>query len=213
MIARLLALAAAVTVAVAPAPSADALAAKKKPERVRACKTKAAAMKAAKQPKRKRRCRPQARHLRKTPAGRPATTPTSTAPFAPAAPPAAPFAPAPGAPSPSQQPAPPADPTCGPSRHLGAIAEDADGFRLRLTRTCVPSGQITVNWQNTDASEHDLWAMPLGDTAGTVQRIVTAALTTETPVFGTVTLTPGRWALFCSLEGHGAMQAIVTVTP
>ena len=204
MIARPAALVTVLAVALAGAPSGDAVAAKKS-KRAPACKTKKASKKAAKQPRRKRRCRPQARHLRK-PAAKapsdagPAVSPTPLVlPSAPAAPPA-------------EQPASPADPTCGPSRHLGATAEDAGGFRLRLTRTCVPSGVVTVNWQNTDSSEHDLWAAPLGGATGTVQQIVTAALTTELPVFGDMTLTPGRWELFCSLNGHGAMRASVTVT-
>jgi hypothetical protein len=205
VIARVVALLAVAAVAVAGAPAGDAVAAKKS-KRVPACKTKKASKRAAKQPKRKRRCRPQARHLRKAPAKTPA-------PVRPAAPPTAVVLPPTPGGAATEQPAAPVDPTCGPSRNLGATAEDAGGFRLRLTRTCVPSGQVTVNWQNTDSSEHDLWAAPLGATTGTVQQIVTAALTTEMPVFGDVTLTPGRWELFCSLSGHGAMRASVTVTP
>lgn len=213
MIARLLALAVAVAVAVAGAPSIDAVAAKNKPKRAPACTTKAASKKAAKQSRGKRRCRPQARHLRRTTTERPPRTPAATPTFTPAVQPAWPTAAAPGAPAAPQQTAAPADPTCGPSRYLGAIAEDADGFRLRLSRTCVPSGELTVNWQNTDSSEHDLWATPLGGAAGSVQQIVTASLTTETPIFGSATLTSGRWQLFCSLAGHEAMRAAVTVTP
>ena len=211
MTARLLALLAVAAVALAGAPPAEvADAAAKKAKRVPACKTEKASKKAAAQRKGKRRCRPRARHLRRPPAIKP---PSGVTPEVPTGTPALPLAgPDPGAAAPAQ-PTAPADPTCAPSRHLGATAEDADGFRLRLTRTCVPAGEVTVNWQNTDASEHDLWARPLAGTGGTVQQIIAATLTTELPVFADVTLTPGRWELFCSLAGHGAMRAAVTVTP
>ena len=210
MTARLLALLAVVAVAPAGAPFSDAVAAEKA-KRTPACKTKKASKQAAKQRKGKRRCRPQARHLRSRPAAR---KPSAATPLAPSTPGAAPATPLGGPALPgADPPAAPADPTCGASRHLGATAEDADGFRLRLTRTCVPAGEVTVNWQNTDASEHDLWARPLAGTGGTVQQIIAATLTTELPVFAVVTLSPGRWELFCSLSGHGAMRASVTVTP
>lgn len=206
MIARQLASLTVLAVAFAGAPSAEAFAAKAT-KRVPACKTKRSSKKAAEQPRQKRRCRPRARHLRKQPAAR---QPAAAAPTAPGAAPALPLV-APAAPV-AAQPSAPADPACDPSRHLGAVAEDADGFRLRLTRTCVPAGEVTVNWQNTDLSEHDLWARPLEGGGGTVQQIIAATLTTERPVFADVTLTAGRWELFCSLDGHGAMKAAVTVS-
>ena len=208
MLARVVALAVALalglTGATAPAEAA------KTSKRVPACKTKKASKKAAKQPRRKRACRPRARHLRK--ATKP-PAPAPVVPLAPAAPPAAPDL-APVAPVAGDVPLVPTDPTCGPSPNLGVTAEDAGGFRLRLTRTCVPAGLLSVNWRNTDQSDHDLWAMPVGSTPGEVQQVIPRSATTEElPLSGEVTLTAGRWELFCSLPGHGAMRAAVTVAP
>lgn len=209
MSARLLALGAVLAVALAGAPPADAVAAEKA-RRAPACKTKKASEKTAGQPRRKRRCRPQARHLRKPAAKR--SKPAPIAPSLPTALPGVPTVAAPPAVLPSQ-PAPAVDPTCGPSHNIGATAEDLDGFRLRLTRTCVPAGVLTVNYRNTDSSDHDLWAVPLAVAGEEQQVIVRTPTTDDVPLYGTATVTPGRWELLCSLSGHGAMRATVTVTP
>ena len=206
---RAVALAVCLVVALAPA---SAPAAGKSPKRAPACKTKKASQKAAKQAKRKRRCRPQAKHLRKSYAVGGPVAATPTAPVVPGTEPSAPAGQGAGGATPASEA--PTDPTCDPSHNLGATAEDAGGFRLRLTRTCVPAGELIVNYRNTDSSDHDLWAMPLGGASGGVQEIIARTPTTDDlPLFGTATLTPGRWELFCSLAGHGAMRATVTVTP
>jgi hypothetical protein len=63
----------------------------------------------------------------------------------------------------------PAAPLCDPSPWLGAIAEDVGGFRLRLTRTCVPAGTILFQFRNNDLAFHNIWAegsAPVGRAEG-----------------------------------------------
>jgi hypothetical protein len=111
-----------------------------------------------------------------------------------------------GGPTPVAAPKPPA---CDPSPWLGVIAEDVDGFRLRLTRTCVPAGTVLFNFRNNDLSDHNLWA----ESPGGSKRQVIGATPGETVVTGSASLTAGRWRLFCSLPGHEAMSRPVDVTP
>ena len=123
----------------------------------------------------------------------------------------APAAPAePPAPAPAPAPVPPA-PACDPSPWLGVIAEDAGGFRLRLTRTCVPAGTVLFQFRNNDLADHNLWAEGVEPAAAARQ--VVDATPGETVATASAQLTAGRWRLYCSFDGHEAMSRLVDVTP
>ena len=111
----------------------------------------------------------------------------------------------------SPAPAPPAAPACDPSPWLGVIAEDVGGFRLRLTRTCVPAGTVLLNFRNNDLSFHNVWAEGVAPVAA--KRRVIDDTEGETVVTGSAQLSAGTWRLYCSLPGHEAMSRLVDVTP
>ena len=120
------------------------------------------------------------------------------------------------APAPAEQPGPapappPAAPLCDPSPWLGAIAEDVDGFRLRLTRSCVPAGTVLFQFRNQDLAFHNLWAE--GTEPARAPRQVVEDTAGETTVTRSAQLTAGEWRLYCSLPGHEAMTRLVDVTP
>jgi plastocyanin len=124
-------------------------------------------------------------------AGAPSTAtpvaPSTTTPGTPAAPP----------------PAPPVLST------LGANAYDMSGFVLRLTKTTVPAGNLTVFFTNHDVSDHNLWIQSPG---GGLEQI-SDALGLNASANKTVAVTAGTWRLFCSLPEHEAMTRDLTVTP
>ena len=111
-------------------------------------------------------------------------------------------------PAPAEEPP---EPLCDPSPWLGAIAEDVDGFRLRLTRTCVPEGTVLFQFRNEDLAFHNLWAE--GTQPARAAREVVGDTPGETMVTASETLAAGEWRLYCSLPGHEAMTRPVTVTP
>jgi len=108
-----------------------------------------------------------------------------------------------------QAPPPPA-PLCDPSPWLGAIAEDVNDFRLRLTRTCVPAGTVLFQFRNDDLAFHNLWAE--GSDPVRPPRQVVEDTPGETMVTRSAQLTAGEWRLYCSLPGHEAMTRLVDVT-
>ncbi|HEV3001010.1 MAG TPA: hypothetical protein VGW75_09760 [Solirubrobacteraceae bacterium] len=114
-------------------------------------------------------------------------------------------------PAPAPPPEAPAAPLCDPSPWLGAVAEDVGGFRLRLTRTCVPAGTVLFQFRNTDLSSHNLWAEGVAPAAP--PREIVRTTPGETAVRADAPLTAGRWRLYCSLPGHEAMSRLVDVTP
>jgi plastocyanin len=91
---------------------------------------------------------------------------------------------------------------------LGAEAFDFGTFVLRLTRPAVAAGTLTIYFRNRDVSDHNLWidgpgmSGPLqvsgevGENGTATKRVVVAA---------------GSWRLYCSLPGHEAMSAALTV--
>jgi len=123
------------------------------------------------------------------------------------------------APEPARRPS--EDP--GPRQHVRAavgLADDHDarharhpaattaGFVLRLTRTTVQAGNLTVFFTNHDVSDHNLWIESPG---GGLERISdTVGLNDSTNK--TVAVTAGTWRLFCALPGHEAMTRDVNVT-
>ena len=116
----------------------------------------------------------------------------------------------PATPTPAAPPPPPPVPACDPSPWLGAIADDVGGFRLRLTRTCVPAGRVLVQFRNEDLAVHNLWAE--GVTPAAAAREIVAEARGETMVTAAATLQAGTWRLFCSFEGHEAMSRLVDVS-
>ena len=143
----------------------------------------------------------------------PATAPQEEAPAELAGAPAERFqeaAPPPPAPTPAGTTTTTA-PACDPSPWIGVTAEDVGGFRLRLTRTCVPGGTVLFQFRNRDLAEHNLWAEGVEPLAA--PREIVAGAEGETTVEASASLTAGRWRLYCSFEGHEAMSRLVDVTP
>jgi plastocyanin len=93
---------------------------------------------------------------------------------------------------------------------VGADAYDFGTFVLRLTRTAVPAGDLTIYFRNHDSSEHNLWLDPPEDGAPSVK------ISGEVPQDGgatkTVAVTTGTWRLYCSLAGHGTMTRELAVS-
>jgi plastocyanin len=151
-----------------------------------------------------RRCRPSYRMSAKR--LRPLKGLASIAAPAPGTPstatPAAPSTTAPGTPG-TPPPPPPILST------LGANAYDMSGFVLRLTKTTVPAGNLTVFFTNHDVSDHNLWIESPG---GGLERI-SDAVGLNASANKTVAVTAGTWRLFCSLPEHEAMTRDLTVTP
>ena len=136
----------------------------------------------------------------KKPARPPVTAPAAPAPSGSVASPA----PAGG----GSGPATPPPPAPGVST-LGVSAYDMDGFLLRLTRTSVAAGDLTIFFRNYDVSDHNLWI------AGPNDVLVEQISDTVGEGGGgsrTIPVTAGSWRLFCSLPDHGAMTRNLTVT-
>jgi hypothetical protein len=93
---------------------------------------------------------------------------------------------------------------------LGVGAYDIDGFVLRLTRTSVPAGVLTIFFRNHDVSDHNLWiSSPDGET---VERI-SDTVGEDGGGSRTLPVTAGAWRLFCALPDHGAMTRTLSVSP
>jgi hypothetical protein len=106
----------------------------------------------------------------------------------------------PGAPLP---PAPPPDPTLASFVSVGAKE-----FSLTLSRPLVGKGSVRVELRNNGEDPHNLVVSPEGT------HTPLASFSTVDP--GTyerqsVTLDPGRYQLWCSLEGHEAKGMSVTL--
>lgn len=119
-----------------------------------------------------------------------------------AAAPAAGSAPPPAA-APATPAAPAAAPACDPSPWLGAIAEDVGGFRLRLTRSCVPAGRVLVNFVNRDLQPHNLYAEGIAPQAA--PRRILGDVDGESQADAAVQLAAGEWRIYCAIAGHEAM--------
>ncbi len=127
---------------------------------------------------------------------------TPAAPVAPGPQGGAPAGPAGGPSGPGTKPPPPVVST------LGATGYDIDGFVLRLTRSSVPAGNLTVFFRNNDVSDHDLWIEGPG-----VRERISDPVGEGGGASRTLPVTPGAWRLFCSLPEHDAMTRPLTVTP
>ena len=89
-------------------------------------------------------------------------------------------------------------------------AYDIGGFLLRLTRTSVVAGQLTVFFRNYDVSDHNLWISGPG---GDVVERISDTVGESGGGSRTLPVTAGSWRLFCSLPDHDAMTRTLTVTP
>ena len=108
------------------------------------------------------------------------------------------------------QPAPPPPPPPSPVvSTLGVGAYDIAGFLLRLTRTTIAAGELTVFFRNNDVSDHNLWIEGPG---GVVEQI-SDTVGENGGGSRTLTVGAGTWRLFCSLPDHGSMTRTITVTP
>ena len=93
---------------------------------------------------------------------------------------------------------------------VGAEAYDFGSFVLRLTRTAVPAGDLTIYFRNYDVSEHNLWIDPPA-AAGGAPLMISEAVGEGGGATKTVAVTPGTWRLYCSLDGHAAMTRDLAV--
>ena len=84
------------------------------------------------------------------------------------------------------------------------------GFLLRLTRTSVPAGELTVFFRNYDVSDHNLWIASPG---GSVVEQISDTVGEGGGGSRTLPVSAGAWRLFCSLPDHGVMTRTLTVTP
>lgn len=91
---------------------------------------------------------------------------------------------------------------------LGVDAYDFGTFVLRLTRTAVPAGTLTIYFRNHDSSEHNLWIDGPGLGAPLV---VSDAVGENGGATTTLPVVAGAWRLYCSLPGHDAMSRTLTV--
>jgi hypothetical protein len=132
----------------------------------------------------------------------PSETPAGATPSADPSAPSTPSAPAP--------PPPPGAPNGPIVSTLGVGAYDIDGFVLRLTRTSVPAGNLTVFFRNYDVSDHNLWIEGPG---GDVLERISDTVGEDGGGSRTLPVTAGTWRLFCALPDHGAMTRTLTVTP
>jgi hypothetical protein len=93
---------------------------------------------------------------------------------------------------------------------IGADAYDFGSFVLRLTKTSVPAGSLTIYFHNHDVGDHNLWiAAPASSAAAPV--LVSGAVGLNGGATKTVAVTPGTWRLYCSLDGHEAMTRDLAV--
>jgi hypothetical protein len=103
--------------------------------------------------------------------------------------------------------------TTAPAAPELVVREFAEGgafdFRLTLSATSVPAGTYTVRRRVETAIEHNLDIRPTGAAAATVVFPLLGASEDS----GTVVLTPGSWTFRCTVPGHSAMTATLTVTP
>ncbi|HTN25451.1 MAG TPA: hypothetical protein VL120_15790 [Solirubrobacteraceae bacterium] len=117
--------------------------------------------------------------------------------------------PAPAVPAPVVAPAAPETPAPAPiSSALGVDAFDVGGFALRLTRVWIPAGTLTIYYRNRDSSEHNLWIDGPGVDAP-VQ--VSGEVGENGTATKKVAVSAGAWSLYCSLPGHEAMRATISV--
>ena len=106
-------------------------------------------------------------------------------------------------------PAPPETPSPAPvASALGVDAFDLGGFVLRLTRVSIPAGTLTIYYRNRDASEHNLW---IEGPAGDAPVLVSGAVGENGTATKRVAVSAGTWSLYCSLPGHEAMRAAISV--
>ena len=160
-----------------------------------------------------RRARASAGMRRGAARGRALLAPRATRPSATGSGPVSPNPLGPGEPAPPTGD-PPAQGTPGPvapvASTIGAEAYDFGSFVLRLTKTAVPAGNLTIYFRNYDVSEHNLWiAAPAASAAAPV--LVSGAVGEGGGATKTVAVTPGIWRLYCSLTGHEAMTRDLAV--
>ena len=105
---------------------------------------------------------------------------------------------------------PPVTPPPGVPSTVGAQAYDFGSFVLRLTRTSVPAGNLTIYFHNYDIAEHNLWIEPPAAT-GRPAQIVSEAVGEHGGATKTVPVTVGTWRLYCSLTGHESMTRDLAV--
>jgi hypothetical protein len=106
------------------------------------------------------------------------------------------------------QPAPPQEPLPSDPPLAGFVSVAAREFSLTLSRPLVGKGSVRVELRNNGEDPHNLVVSPEGT------HTPLASFSTLGP--GTyerrsVTLDPGRYQLWCSLEGHEAKGMSVTL--
>jgi plastocyanin len=131
-------------------------------------------------------------------AGGPPTPPTDTTP-----------------PGPGEAAVPPPTPTPPPPSvaSVGVLLKDTPDYLAQLSRPKVASGTVNIQLQNRGEDPHNLRVVPLDGPGPTVDFPLTDPQETVTR---TLTLSPGRYYLFCTLtvpvnHADAGMRATLTV--
>ncbi len=82
-----------------------------------------------------------------------------------------------------------------------------DGFALTLSASSVPAGTYTVTRKVEGGINHNLDVRPTGGA-----QVAFFGLAANTEDSQTIVLTPGQWTFRCTVPGHAAMLASLTVT-
>jgi len=106
------------------------------------------------------------------------------------------------------KPTPPAPPPPSDSPLPSFVSVGAKEFSLTLSRPLVGKGGVRIELRNTGEDPHNLVVSPEGTHTPLASFSTIEAGTYERR---SVTLDPGRYQLWCSLEGHEAKGMSVTL--
>ena len=106
------------------------------------------------------------------------------------------------------KPTPPAPPPPSDSPLPSFVSVGAKEFSLTLSRPLVGKGGVRIELRNTGEDPHNLVVSPEGTHTPLASFPTIEAGTYERR---SVTLDPGRYQLWCSLEGHEAKGMSVTL--
>jgi hypothetical protein len=114
---------------------------------------------------------------------------------------------------PAPTPLLPAVPACEPGPWIMATADDVGGFRLLLSRTCIPAGRVLFSYVNKDSQPHNLYAEGIAPAAPARRVVASINGPRQDGETGSADLTAGTWRIYCEIQGHESMTRTLDVTP